>query len=217
MSHPRGTKARRHRSSSPDTWRQRSVRRTYQKRVDTRSRCPRLMSHPLETTVAAPGADGRGTARSTGRWARPSPSARCCSGPRHPAHWPGQWLGHLRPEARRDRRSHHRGAHVPLHHLSSDQGRYYVYDSMLSEFAALGFEYGYSVQNPETSCCGRPSSATSPMAPRPSPTSSSPAAEGRSGADVGHRHAAPHGYEGQGPTTPRHGSSGTCNCPRRTT
>ncbi len=40
--------------------------------------------------------------------------------------------------------------YVPLHHLSSDQGRYYVYDSMLSEFAALGFEYGYSVQNDQT-------------------------------------------------------------------
>jgi 2-oxoglutarate dehydrogenase E1 component len=40
--------------------------------------------------------------------------------------------------------------YVPLHHLSSDQGRYYIYDSMLSEFAALGFEYGYSVQNAES-------------------------------------------------------------------
>jgi 2-oxoglutarate dehydrogenase E1 component len=37
--------------------------------------------------------------------------------------------------------------YVPLHHLSADQGRYYIYDSMLSEFAALGFEYGYSVQD----------------------------------------------------------------------
>ncbi len=39
--------------------------------------------------------------------------------------------------------------YVPLHHLSEDQGRYYIYDSMLSEFAALGFEYGYSVQDTE--------------------------------------------------------------------
>ena len=40
--------------------------------------------------------------------------------------------------------------YVPLNHLAEDQGRYYIYDSMLSEFAALGFEYGYSVENPET-------------------------------------------------------------------
>ena len=35
--------------------------------------------------------------------------------------------------------------HTPLNHLSADQGRFRVYDSLLSEYAALGFEYGYSV------------------------------------------------------------------------
>src|SRR5207253_1922485 len=35
--------------------------------------------------------------------------------------------------------------HTPLNHLSTDQGRFRVYDSLLSEYAALGFEYGYSV------------------------------------------------------------------------
>jgi 2-oxoglutarate dehydrogenase E1 component len=35
--------------------------------------------------------------------------------------------------------------HTPLSHLSDDQGRFRVYDSLLSEYAALGFEYGYSV------------------------------------------------------------------------
>jgi 2-oxoglutarate decarboxylase len=35
--------------------------------------------------------------------------------------------------------------HTPLSHLSTDQGRFRVYDSLLSEYAALGFEYGYSV------------------------------------------------------------------------
>ena len=38
--------------------------------------------------------------------------------------------------------------YTPLRHLSSDQGRFLAYDSALSEFAALGFEYGYSVANP---------------------------------------------------------------------
>jgi multifunctional 2-oxoglutarate metabolism enzyme len=37
--------------------------------------------------------------------------------------------------------------YVPLRHLTADQGRFMPYDSALSEFAALGFEYGYSVAN----------------------------------------------------------------------
>jgi multifunctional 2-oxoglutarate metabolism enzyme len=37
----------------------------------------------------------------------------------------------------------------PLRNLSEGQGRFLSYDSALSEFAALGFEYGYSVANPE--------------------------------------------------------------------
>ncbi|WP_353648362.1 multifunctional oxoglutarate decarboxylase/oxoglutarate dehydrogenase thiamine pyrophosphate-binding subunit/dihydrolipoyllysine-residue succinyltransferase subunit [Nakamurella sp. A5-74] len=36
---------------------------------------------------------------------------------------------------------------VPLQHLSDDQGKFQVYDSALTEYAALGFEYGYSVIN----------------------------------------------------------------------
>lgn len=36
---------------------------------------------------------------------------------------------------------------LPLRHLSEDQGDWYAYDSPLSEYAALGFEYGYSVAN----------------------------------------------------------------------
>ncbi len=37
--------------------------------------------------------------------------------------------------------------YVPLRHLTADQGRFMPYDSALSEFAAVGFEYGYSVVN----------------------------------------------------------------------
>jgi 2-oxoglutarate dehydrogenase E1 component len=41
---------------------------------------------------------------------------------------------------------------TPLRHLSDgpgEQAPFYVYDSLLSEFAALGFEYGYSVARPD--------------------------------------------------------------------
>jgi 2-oxoglutarate decarboxylase len=46
-----------------------------------------------------------------------------------------------------DRRS---GAeYFPLRNLTPGQERFLPYDSALSEFAAIGFEYGYSVANPE--------------------------------------------------------------------
>ncbi|WP_114855356.1 multifunctional oxoglutarate decarboxylase/oxoglutarate dehydrogenase thiamine pyrophosphate-binding subunit/dihydrolipoyllysine-residue succinyltransferase subunit [Brachybacterium sp. YJGR34] len=39
---------------------------------------------------------------------------------------------------------------TPLANLSDDQARFNVYDSSLSEFAALGYEYGYSVESPRS-------------------------------------------------------------------
>ncbi len=39
--------------------------------------------------------------------------------------------------------------HTPLQHLHPDQAPLDIYDSLLSEFAALGFEYGYSVAAPD--------------------------------------------------------------------
>jgi 2-oxoglutarate dehydrogenase E1 component len=38
---------------------------------------------------------------------------------------------------------------TPLTTLSEDQGKFFIYDSLLSEFAAMGFEYGYSVEAPD--------------------------------------------------------------------
>ncbi|MCL2466154.1 MAG: multifunctional oxoglutarate decarboxylase/oxoglutarate dehydrogenase thiamine pyrophosphate-binding subunit/dihydrolipoyllysine-residue succinyltransferase subunit [Micrococcales bacterium] len=38
---------------------------------------------------------------------------------------------------------------TPLDYLSSDQAKFWVYDSSLSEYAVLGFEYGYSLERPD--------------------------------------------------------------------
>ncbi|MDF8265094.1 multifunctional oxoglutarate decarboxylase/oxoglutarate dehydrogenase thiamine pyrophosphate-binding subunit/dihydrolipoyllysine-residue succinyltransferase subunit [Luteipulveratus flavus] len=38
---------------------------------------------------------------------------------------------------------------TPLRYLSDGQAWFWVYDSLLSEYAAMGFEYGYSVERPD--------------------------------------------------------------------
>jgi multifunctional 2-oxoglutarate metabolism enzyme len=38
---------------------------------------------------------------------------------------------------------------TPLGALTEDQAKFHIYDSLLSEYAALGFEYGYSVARPD--------------------------------------------------------------------
>jgi 2-oxoglutarate dehydrogenase E1 component len=38
--------------------------------------------------------------------------------------------------------------YVPMQHISPGQGRFDVYDSSLSEYAVLGFEFGYSLADP---------------------------------------------------------------------
>ncbi|WP_226344422.1 multifunctional oxoglutarate decarboxylase/oxoglutarate dehydrogenase thiamine pyrophosphate-binding subunit/dihydrolipoyllysine-residue succinyltransferase subunit [Agilicoccus flavus] len=38
---------------------------------------------------------------------------------------------------------------TPLLYLGHEQARFWIYDSLLSEYAAMGFEYGYSVERPD--------------------------------------------------------------------
>ncbi|MEM7160874.1 MAG: 2-oxoglutarate dehydrogenase E1 component [Bacteroidota bacterium] len=40
--------------------------------------------------------------------------------------------------------------YVHLQNLSKDQGEFYIYNSLLSEYGVMGFEYGYSLYTPHT-------------------------------------------------------------------
>jgi multifunctional 2-oxoglutarate metabolism enzyme len=48
----------------------------------------------------------------------------------------------------------HTGAeYTPLRELNNGNAKFHAYDSLLSEFAAVGFEYGYSVARPDALVC----------------------------------------------------------------
>jgi 2-oxoglutarate dehydrogenase E1 component len=40
--------------------------------------------------------------------------------------------------------------YTPLQHIKSDQGRFEIFESPLSEYAVMGFEYGYSLADPKS-------------------------------------------------------------------
>ena len=95
-------------------------------------------------------------AASTGASARSSPSARCSRGRHRPARRTGLPPRHLRAAARR-RWSTPRPARTTCRSTpltgDGERSRFFVHDSLLSEYAAMGFEYGYSVENPDALVC----------------------------------------------------------------
>ena len=87
---------------------------------------------------------------------------------------------------------------APLAHLDADQGKFWIYDSLLSEYAGLGFEYGYSVANTEALVCWEAQFGDFVNGASPILDQYLVAAEDKWGQVSGLVLLLPHGYEGQG-------------------
>jgi len=89
--------------------------------------------------------------------------------------------------------------YTPLAHLADDQAPFYVYDSLLSEYAAMGFEYGYSVARPEALVLWEAQFGDFANGAQSIVDEFISAGEAKWGQRSSVVLLLPHGYEGQGP------------------
>ncbi|MDH6225016.1 MULTISPECIES: multifunctional oxoglutarate decarboxylase/oxoglutarate dehydrogenase thiamine pyrophosphate-binding subunit/dihydrolipoyllysine-residue succinyltransferase subunit [Streptomyces] len=88
---------------------------------------------------------------------------------------------------------------TPLLYLSDDQARLNVYNSLLSEYAAMGFEYGYSLARPEALVMWEAQFGDFVNGAQTVVDEFISSAEQKWGQTSGVTLLLPHGYEGQGP------------------
>jgi 2-oxoglutarate dehydrogenase E1 component len=89
--------------------------------------------------------------------------------------------------------------YTPLAHLGEGQAPFYVYDSLLSEFAAMGFEYGYSVARSEALVLWEAQFGDFANGAQSIVDEFISAGEAKWGQRSSVVLLLPHGYEGQGP------------------
>ncbi|MEU3558188.1 multifunctional oxoglutarate decarboxylase/oxoglutarate dehydrogenase thiamine pyrophosphate-binding subunit/dihydrolipoyllysine-residue succinyltransferase subunit [Streptomyces fragilis] len=88
---------------------------------------------------------------------------------------------------------------TPLLYLSDEQARLNVYNSLLSEYAAMGFEYGYSLARPEALVMWEAQFGDFVNGAQTVVDEFISSAEQKWGQTSGVTLLLPHGYEGQGP------------------